>query len=62
MAVALVLAPAAAFAQTDEIQVYDGAIAERGMFNLTVHNNFTPEGLKTPAFPEVSYLTNRSMA
>src|ERR1700693_2606813 len=51
MAVALVLAPAAAFAQTDEIQVYDGAIAERGVFNLTVHNNFTPEGLKTPAFP-----------
>ena len=51
IALALVLAPAAAFAQTDEIQVYDGAIAERGVFNLTVHNNFTPEGLKTPAFP-----------
>jgi hypothetical protein len=40
-----------AFAQTDEIQVYDGAIAERGVFNLTWHNNFTPDGLKTPAFP-----------
>ena len=48
---ALVAAPAAAFAQTDEIQVYDGAIAERGVFNLTWHNNFTPDGLKTPAFP-----------
>lgn len=43
---------AAAFPQTDEIQVYDGAIAERGVFNLTLHNNFTPDGLKTPAFPE----------
>ena len=44
-------APAVALAQTDEIQVYDGAIAERGVFNLTWHNNFTPDGQKTPAFP-----------
>jgi len=44
-------APAVTLAQTDEIQVYDGAIAERGVFNLTWHNNFTPDGLKTPAFP-----------
>lgn len=51
IAVALVAAPAAVFAQTDEIQVYDGAIADRGVFNLTWHNNFTPDGLKTPAFP-----------
>ena len=42
---------AAAFPQTDEIQVYDAAIAEPGVFNLTWHNNFTPDGLKTPAFP-----------
>jgi len=49
--VALVAATAVAFAQTDEIQVYDGAIADRGVFNLTWHNNFTPDGLKTPAFP-----------
>jgi hypothetical protein len=48
---ALVAAPAVAFAQTDEIQVYDGAIAEKGIFNLTLHNNFTPSGLKDPAFP-----------
>jgi hypothetical protein len=48
---ALVAAPAVAFAQTDEIQVYDGSIAEPGIFNLTVHNNFTPVGVKTPAFP-----------
>ena len=50
IAFALALGPAAAFAQTDEIQVYDGSIAERGFINLTVHNNFTPDGLKTPAF------------
>jgi hypothetical protein len=42
IAIALVAAPAVAFAQTDEIQVYDGAIAERGVFNLMVHSNFTP--------------------
>jgi hypothetical protein len=40
-----------ALAQTDEIQVYDAEIAEPGIFNLTWHNNFTPLGLKTPAFP-----------
>jgi len=43
--------PAVAHAQTDEIQVYDAAIADRGVFNLTWHNNFTPDGLKTPTFP-----------
>jgi hypothetical protein len=40
-----------ASAQTDEIQVYDAQIAEPGVFNLMVHNNFTPQGLKTPRFP-----------
>ena len=40
-----------ASAQTDEIQVYDGEIAEPGIFNLTWHNNFTPRGLKEPGFP-----------
>ena len=48
---ALTLLPAIASAQTDEIQVYDASIAERGVFNLTLHNNFTPDGVKTPAFP-----------
>jgi hypothetical protein len=43
--------PAVAFAQTDEIQVYDAVIAEPGIFNLTWHNNFIADGLKTPAFP-----------
>ena len=51
IAVAVVALPAVVFAQTDEIQVYDGAIAAPGVINLTVHNNFTPDGLKTPAFP-----------
>jgi hypothetical protein len=50
-AVAMVAAPAAGFAQTDEIQVYDGGLAEVGTINLTWHNNFTPKGLTTPAFP-----------
>ena len=40
-----------AFAQTDEIQVYDGAIAAPGVLNLTLHNNFTPDGRKAPAYP-----------
>jgi len=47
---AWMLAPAA-FAQTDEIQVYDGGLADVGKFNLTIHSNFTPKGIKTPAFP-----------
>jgi hypothetical protein len=39
------------FAQTDEIQVYDAAIAPIGAFDLTLHNNFTPSGRTSPAFP-----------
>jgi hypothetical protein len=50
-AAALLAAPVTALAQTDEIQVYDGALADKGKFNLTLHNNFTPDGAKTPAFP-----------
>ena len=48
---ALFVSPAVAFAQTDEIQVYDAVIAEPGIFNLTWHNNFIADGAKTPAFP-----------
>jgi hypothetical protein len=51
IALALAAAPIAALAQTDEIQVYDAAIAEQGKFNLMIHNNFTPDGRKEPAFP-----------
>jgi len=40
-----------AFAQTDEIQVYDGELADRGVLNLTLHNNYTPSGIAAPAFP-----------
>jgi len=42
---------AVSFGQTDEIQVYDASIAAPGVFNLTWHNNFTPEGREQPAFP-----------
>ncbi len=42
---------ATAFGQTDEIQVYDGGLADKGKLNLTVHNNFTPIGQKTQPFP-----------
>src|ERR1700693_295589 len=48
--VALVAIPKAAFAQTDEIQVYDAEIEERGVFNVMVHNNFTPSGRTTAVF------------
>jgi hypothetical protein len=48
---ALTLIPKAAFAQTDEIQVYDAEIEDPGVFNIMVHNNFTPIGRKSPDFP-----------
>ncbi len=51
IAAALALLPRAARAQTDEIQVYNGEIAAPGVLNLTLHDNYTPDGLKTPAFP-----------
>ncbi|MEP6883573.1 MAG: hypothetical protein ABJC66_02375 [Gammaproteobacteria bacterium] len=38
-------------AQTDEIQVYDAAIAAPGQLNLTLHNNFTVSGRSQPDFP-----------
>lgn len=48
---ALVIGSRAVSAQTDEIQVYDGALTASGKFNLTWHNNYTPEGVTAPAFP-----------
>ena len=51
LAVLFLLAPLAARAQTDEIQVYDATIAPPGTFNLMLHTNFTPEGRTTPAYP-----------
>jgi len=38
-------------AQTDEIQVYNAEIAAPGVFNLTVHNNYTPDGRTSPNYP-----------
>ena len=49
--VILLAVPGTALAQADEIQVYDGSLAPAGTFNLTLHNNFTPRGVTTPAFP-----------
>ena len=51
MCLALLGAPAAVLAQTDEIQVYDAAIADQGVFNVMVHSNFTPSGRKNPDYP-----------
>lgn len=51
LAFALMLAPLAARAQTDEIQVYDASIAAPGKANVMVHSNFTPIGRKTADFP-----------
>jgi hypothetical protein len=48
---ALIAAPTMCLAQTDEIQVYDAEIAEPGVVNLMWHQNFTPSGIKEPAFP-----------
>jgi hypothetical protein len=41
----------ALFAQTDEIQVYDGEIESVGKFNVMIHNNFTPAGREKPDYP-----------
>jgi hypothetical protein len=40
-----------AHAQTDEIQVYNAQIAAPGAFNMTLHNNYSPDGLTSPSFP-----------
>ena len=43
--------PHRAWAQTDEIQVYDGGLAAPRTLNLTLHTNFTAKGAREPAFP-----------
>jgi hypothetical protein len=40
-----------ALALGDEIQVYDGGLAEPGVFNLTWHNNYALDGLRQPEYP-----------
>jgi hypothetical protein len=39
------------YANTDEIQVYNAEIASPGVFNLTLHNNYTISGSSSPEFP-----------
>jgi hypothetical protein len=51
LAALLALWPVPVWALTDEIQVYTGDVAAPGIFNLTWHNNYTPDGLKMPDFP-----------
>jgi hypothetical protein len=51
MLLALWCGAPAAFAQTDEIQVYDARIAAPGVLNLTLHDNYTPDGRTAPAYP-----------
>ena len=51
LAAALLALCGVARAQTDEIQVYDAQIAAPGILNLTLHDNYTFSGLKTPRFP-----------
>lgn len=47
----LLVGTVAAFAQTDEIQVYDAEIVPNGVYSLMIHTNFTPIGRKLPDFP-----------
>lgn len=47
-------------AQTDEIQVYTGELAEVGEFTLTWHNNYTPDGARSPAYPG-AVISNHSL-
>lgn len=51
LALALAAFPRSGAAQADEIQVYDGGLSPKGIVSLTLHNNYTPSGLTTPAFP-----------
>jgi hypothetical protein len=51
IAIAVAGSPAAALAQTDEIQVYDAEIEDQGKMNLMVHSNFTAIGRTNPDFP-----------
>jgi len=48
--IALGIGSGQAWAQSDEIQVYDGELTAPRKFNLTWHNNFTPKGNTDPAF------------
>jgi hypothetical protein len=60
VAIACLAVPRVASAQADEIQVYDGGLAPVGTFNLTWHNNYTPNGINVPAFPG-AVVSNKSL-
>jgi hypothetical protein len=60
MALVLLVAPAALYAQTDEIQVYDAEIADQGVFNVMLHTNYTPIGRKVGDFSG-SIIPNQSV-
>ena len=47
----LVVAPLVTFAQTDEIQVYDGSIAPPGVFNLTLAQQLHPRRPEDTGIP-----------
>jgi hypothetical protein len=51
LSLVLMLAVRPAWAQTDEIQVYDATIADQGQFEVEFHNNFTPIGRKSADYP-----------
>ncbi len=51
VALLLMILSLSVHAQTDEIQVYNAEIAAPGVFNLTLHNNYTPDGRSSAAFP-----------
>src|SRR4051812_20365398 len=50
-ALLLCASASAAFAVSDEIQVYTGEVMPVGEVGLTWHNNYAASGLKTPDFP-----------
>src|SRR5512138_1040292 len=50
-ALGALLAAGRASAQTDEIQVYTGEIADPGELAVMLHANYTPAGHETAAFP-----------
>jgi hypothetical protein len=49
--IAMGLVDSEARAQTDEIQVYDAVIAQPGIVNLTLNDNYTPSGRTFSALP-----------
>jgi len=50
-AVAILALPAERAHATDEIQVYNAAIAQVGQFTIEQHLNYVPLGVKEPPFP-----------